>query len=65
METNKSEPDLYLKELREINWFNTSEAKVKEAYNGWASTYDKVRINIILFGLLMDAMIKKTLGSLA
>ena len=49
METDKSEPaTLYPKEILEINWFNASEALLKEGYKIWATTYDKVRNNIIV-----------------
>ena len=44
METNKSDRALYPKELLDINSWNTSEERLKEAYKIFSNTYDQVRI---------------------
>lgn len=39
----------YPQEILDLNWQNTSEQKVKEAYKIWADTYDKVGAKCCLF----------------
>ncbi|KAL9984571.1 hypothetical protein ACROYT_G006881 [Oculina patagonica] len=41
METNKSGPVYYPKEMFDITYWNTSEELVKKGYKIWADTYDK------------------------
>ena len=57
METDKSDPACYPKEILDISWWNTSEERLKEAYKIWANTYDKVRIYSISVAVSSPCML--------
>ena len=46
----------YPQEILDLNWQNTSEQKVKEAYKIWADTYDKVGAKCYLFKSFVSAL---------
>jgi len=55
-EKDRSQPaDLYrlLQEIKNLNWWNTSEQKLKEGYKILAETYDKVRNNQLYSDIML------------
>ena len=54
METKKSEAHGIPKELMEIDFWNTSEEKLKAGFNIWSENYDKVRIKYTIRKCALD-----------
>lgn len=53
-EKDRSEPaDRLPQEIKKLNWWNTSEQKLKEGYKIFPETYDKVRNNQLYSDIML------------